>query len=231
MTFAGLWTEADDHGRGVADPRILKGALWPLDDDLDWQDVEKHLIQLEETGHLRFYDQAGDRYFEIVNWQEHQSAAYRRGEAKHPVPDTSRDDPALPGVQDARQDVLEGKGRERKGRDARVDALLDTEFDELWKVYPRKLAKKDARAAYNTSVKGGASPAELFRAVKNYATMMDREERAQHHILHGATFFGPNERWKDYLEAPPPEKKKGDKSTRTLEDGTVQRFYEGSGWM
>src|SRR5680860_1247 len=95
LTFAGLWTEADDLGRGVADPRLLKGALWALDDDCTHLHVSAHLDVLVSTGHIRLYEVSDKTYFEIINWSEHQSAAYRRGDSKHPGPDSAHIDTSL----------------------------------------------------------------------------------------------------------------------------------------
>jgi len=113
MTFQGLWCEADDHGRGIADHRLLKGTLWPLDDEVDADAVGHHLDQLARTGHVRLYEVEGERYYEIVEWEKHQSASHRRGESLHPLPpaetpdgDTTHDQSckkvqgALPAVQE-----------------------------------------------------------------------------------------------------------------------------------
>lgn len=86
MTFQGLWCEADDFGRGVADPRIVKGAVWPLDDEITHYDVDEHLDALAGSGHIRLYDVDGERFYVILSWEEHQSAAYRRGKAQFPEP-------------------------------------------------------------------------------------------------------------------------------------------------
>ena len=32
LTFIGLWTHVDDEGRCVDDSRLIKAAIWPLDD-------------------------------------------------------------------------------------------------------------------------------------------------------------------------------------------------------
>ena len=85
LTYAGLWTQADDCGRGVADVRILKGAIWPLEDDVQQADIQRHLQELVSTGHLYVYDVGGDLFFEVIGWVKHQASAYRRGEAKHPA--------------------------------------------------------------------------------------------------------------------------------------------------
>jgi hypothetical protein len=82
LTFAGMWCEADDHGRGIADARLLKGAIWPLDDDVTFLHVSAHVDMLAETGHIRLYQIDDEAYYEVV--EQHQAAAYRRGEAKYP---------------------------------------------------------------------------------------------------------------------------------------------------
>jgi len=137
FTFAGLWCHADDAGRGIADARVIKGAVWPLDDDITHEHVAGHLRALDGS-HIRLYEVAGEEYFQIINWEKHQAASYRRGESKHPEPpsphDSARigvqedaepahveenpadtgDAPPLDGLHDlAREVVLEGKGGEQ----------------------------------------------------------------------------------------------------------------------
>jgi hypothetical protein len=83
-TFEGMWCEADDHGRGIADARLLKGAIWPLDDDITFLHVSAFIDVLAATGHIRLYAVDGETYYEVTNWEKHQAAAYRRGDAKYP---------------------------------------------------------------------------------------------------------------------------------------------------
>ena len=105
LTFIGLWTEADSAGRGVAHPAILKGAIWPLEDDMTADQVAAHLTELADTGHITLYaDDAGDALFQVTNWTKHQSAAYRTGDSKHPAP-TVETEFARQVVQVARQPV------------------------------------------------------------------------------------------------------------------------------
>lgn len=116
LTFAGLWTQADDHGRGVADTRILKGAIWPLEDGIGAPEIDAHLKELSTTGHVVLYVIDGDAYFEVANWEKHQAAAYRRGEAKHPAPTPETVCTFL--HDSARLVVQESAYRERTGEDA-----------------------------------------------------------------------------------------------------------------
>jgi len=83
-TYAGMWTEADDHGRGIADARLLKGSIWPLDDDITFLHVSAWVDVLAATGHIQLYEVDGETYFQIVKFERHQAAAYRRGEPKYP---------------------------------------------------------------------------------------------------------------------------------------------------
>jgi hypothetical protein len=144
LTFQGLWCEADDFGRGVADPRIVKGSVWPLDDDVTHADVGAHLEELASTGHIRLYVVKGERYFEILSWEEHQSAAYRRGKAQFPEPIVEESaEPAPPEqeshdescteVQAARPDVLElGTGKGTGNGDRNAPARRPRAIDPLW---------------------------------------------------------------------------------------------------
>jgi hypothetical protein len=73
-TFAGLWTYCDDDGYGKADPRLIKGQLWPLDDDVMPADVAGYLGELERDDDplICRYVVDGREYLHVLSW-EHQS--------------------------------------------------------------------------------------------------------------------------------------------------------------
>lgn len=70
------------------------------------------------------------------------------------------------------------------------------EFDRIWEHYPRKVARKQALKKYVATRRRGVGAKALERAVKNYAEERDGEDHK--FTMHGATFFGPSERWRDY---------------------------------
>jgi hypothetical protein len=72
LHFAGLWTYSDDEGRGVDDPRLIKAAVWPLEEDIDSVDVERLQSELHRAGRIVRYEVEGRRYFQVVNWHDHQ---------------------------------------------------------------------------------------------------------------------------------------------------------------
>jgi len=79
-TFKGLWEVcADDSGRFLADARVIKGQLWPMDDDITVKKVEKYLTSLAERGRIALYVVDDVRYGVVVNFLKHQKIS-------HPTP-------------------------------------------------------------------------------------------------------------------------------------------------
>lgn len=73
-TFVGLWTYADDDGRAKDNPKIIRGAIWPNDEDtVSSRDVEKHLVELEHAAMVcRYTDDDGTHYLHVINFKKHQ---------------------------------------------------------------------------------------------------------------------------------------------------------------
>lgn len=100
FTFKGLWeVSADDDGRFQADARIVKGTVWPLDDDITTKKIDRWITLLAECGRIRLYVVEGVRYGVIVNWMRHQKIS-------HPTPSK------LPPPPDGPADVRRNKSRE-----------------------------------------------------------------------------------------------------------------------
>jgi len=76
----------------------------------------------------------------------------------------------------------------------------DDVFNSLWKKYPRKANKPGAYKRYVATLKSGVDYTALLSAVVNYAKLRDGEN--EQYTLHGSTFFGPDERWRDYADEP-----------------------------
>jgi hypothetical protein len=73
LTYIGAWTYVDDEGRGVDDARLVKAAVWPLDDNVAPSDVEEDLDMLARLGFIRRYKAAGQTFFAVIEWKKHQS--------------------------------------------------------------------------------------------------------------------------------------------------------------
>lgn len=80
-------------------------------------------------------------------------------------------------------------------------------FLDAWDAYPRKLAKASAWKAWKATLRrigsSGTNKSQLVTAAKNYATYV--RGRNPEHMLHAATFYGPTERWRDFVDGVPTE--------------------------
>ncbi|GHD48687.1 hypothetical protein [Streptomyces mirabilis] len=73
VTYIGLFTQSDDHGRHRDNPAIIAGLLWPLRAEHTPVHVEEDLQQLADAGLIcRYTGCDGKRYLHIAGWYEHQ---------------------------------------------------------------------------------------------------------------------------------------------------------------
>jgi hypothetical protein len=94
------------------------------------------------------------------------------------------------------------------------DPGLTEDFDLVWKIYPKRVAKQKGYHAYSATRKGrnGDPPVTarlLFEATQRYAFARQGEEGE--FTLNPATFFGPDERWKEKHKPKTNSKTKGQK--------------------
>ena len=72
LTYIGLWCYADDDGVFAADPRLVKAALYPLDDNFTVLRVNDILSECSLRAHCILYEVAGEMYGYIPNFKKHQ---------------------------------------------------------------------------------------------------------------------------------------------------------------
>ena len=74
-----------------------------------------------------------------------------------------------------------------------------TDFEEFWRVYPRKADKAQAYKKYKARLEDGFSHEQLLEAAKNYADQCRRDRTEEKYIKHGKTFLGEATPFLDYL--------------------------------
>lgn len=73
LTFLGLISAmADDHGRLPGVARLVRGAVYPFDEDISTVEVERHLTDLADRHLITRYQVNGAQYIHIRNWLRHQ---------------------------------------------------------------------------------------------------------------------------------------------------------------
>jgi hypothetical protein len=86
LHFIALWNYVDDEGRGLDEPRLIKAACFPLDDDVDLEEVEHHQAVLAAAGRIVRYAVAGRAYFAVGGFGEHQYVQ-KKQTSRLPSPD------------------------------------------------------------------------------------------------------------------------------------------------
>ncbi len=124
LTFIGLWTHVDDNGRCEYDPRLIKAALWPLDDRSP-EDVHGDIVALTEASLIAHYILSERSYLVVCGWREHQKIN-RPTPTSIPGPESGQIVPLTCGNEDSlrahggltESSLREGKGKEGKGRES-----------------------------------------------------------------------------------------------------------------
>lgn len=78
---------------------------------------------------------------------------------------------------------------------------IDTEFEELWKIYPKKQGKAKALEHYRKARKGGVTFDEVRIGIEAYADYIEATQTEDRYIKHGSTFFS-QQAWQDEWRVP-----------------------------
>ena len=194
ILFTGLWCYADREGRFKWEPERIRVKILPYDTRCD---VPKMLDSLKGANLIAHYSVNGEEYGEVCKFKEHQRP--HRRESASILPACEEGEPrASPGT-------VQGQSKDSPrcpvSVSVSVSKVYTPKFENLWGYYPRKIEKKAAYKKYLTTLKGGADHEDLLKATKNFQIAMGGKE--QEHIKHGATFFGPNEPWKEWVKGIP----------------------------
>ena len=85
--------------------------------------------------------------------------------------------------------------------------MWEQEFEELWKLYPRKESKANGLKAYLKARKKGVSREVISEALKRYKQKVESEHTERKYIIKGGNWFS-GERWEDEVSDEPEMKKR-----------------------
>jgi hypothetical protein len=114
LTWIGLWTHCDDYGRCRDNTKLIKAAVWPLD-DVSIRDIEIDLNTLADRGLIYRYVVDGKNYLAVTSWAEHQKVD-RPSKSTIPPPEDTRD-----GLASVSRHTRAGRDREGNGREGTRD--------------------------------------------------------------------------------------------------------------
>jgi len=110
LLYLMLIPHSDDFGRLSGDPFDIKALILPMMEGVTTESVENSLAKLHNVELIKWYEIAGEKYIQIINFDDHQQGLHKRTRSKFPEPpEHSGKFPEIP------PEGREGKGREEKG--------------------------------------------------------------------------------------------------------------------
>lgn len=73
LIFIGLFSLADDEGRGKANPSYLKSMLFPYEEGIRSADIKKTLQEIASTMSVIFYTHDEKEYYALKSWEKFQT--------------------------------------------------------------------------------------------------------------------------------------------------------------
>lgn len=73
LVFIGLFSQADDEGRGKANPTYLKSILFPYEEAIRAADIKKTLSEIASTMSVTFYTHDEKEYYVLDSWDKFQT--------------------------------------------------------------------------------------------------------------------------------------------------------------
>jgi hypothetical protein len=190
LLFIGLWCVADRAGRLEERPLRLKAEIFPYEHDastmLDW------LKMLEDEGFLIRYEKDANRYVQIVNFDKHQYPHVREQVSTIPAPGKTR-----ARTSPARLNPSSLNPESITDTPAAPGKPGVSEFEIVWKDYPRKLGKDDAFRHFQRQVLNPEDFENIKLALVNFKADLKKHAVEERYIPHGSTWF--NSKWRDYV--------------------------------
>ena len=83
-----------------------------------------------------------------------------------------------------------------KNKNIDIDNIYLVDFEAVWKLYPKKQGKENAKKSYLKARKEGVSQEDIIKGIEKYIAQIKRQKTETRYIKHGSTWF--NQRcWED----------------------------------
>lgn len=171
--------------------------------------VWRGLKKFEKAGMLNISSNPKYSVITIVNWDKYQESEQ--------LPNSYRT--ATEQQTDTNKNYKNDKNDKKKTPSS---SGLESRFDELWKLYPRKQGKQVALKAYKKSVKNGTTDEQIKSGIMSYSNYVRQEGLEQRFVKQGSTFFNQeswNDDWSGKPSTPEPQESKPiDKAAAALRE-------------
>lgn len=198
--FWRLITTADDYGRFLACPELVRSTCFPYR-SISVQTINKALLGLQHHHLVTLYRVDDRQYGEFLTFEKHQGKPRSR-KSKYPnrldyfvQADAStcmQIHADVPGHPDTDTDT------DLNSSSLKIKNAQDEDFIKFWEAYPRKVGKKDARRAWDKAT-DKPSCEELLRAIEDQKKSEQWLKDGGQYIPHPSTWLNHG-RWADVMQ-------------------------------
>lgn len=211
VLFYRLIVVCDDYGRFDGRAAVIRGACFPLKDDITKKQISEAIDKLSTAGLVRGYEVQGRPYLQLTTWNCHQQI--RAKKSKYPAPDENVQNQS-PGGSDTgfcaektsseticnhmisddikcpRNRESEYENRESINGDARATGQV-RRLEDFFSAYPKHSSNRHlTETAYVDLVAGGLETEErLVACAANYADACKLQETPERYIKNAENFL------------------------------------------
>ncbi|MFF5445434.1 hypothetical protein [Streptomyces sp. NPDC012888] len=223
LTFIGLWTYVDDNGVGPADARLIRAAIWPLEEAPDiLQRTREDLQSLHTARLIALYEDSGRPLVAVCNWSEHQKVSHPR-KPRFPRPEDLADlrkDPTPEDLQSPPEDdesapetlrPEQGAGSREQGAGNRGRAKASPSADAP----PRADVERVCKHLADILEKSGSKRPDITAKWRDATRLMlDRDGVTVEHALAAIDWAHSNSFWQAHILTPMKLREKYDQLRR-----------------
>ena len=209
LNFVALISLADDEGRGRGSPRYLLGRIHPYQEGISEDDMGLSMGELAAAGLIDFYEEGGFGYYAIKGWDEHQFIQRPSKSSIPPFMEASRKahGTLMEDSRKAHGSLHEGSGQDKEGKgrdkdkDVQTQGSAGADFNEFWRVYPKRMGKQDALRAWSKLKVSGNLLDIIIAAVKAQSRRPEWMKDGGQFVPLPATWLN-GRRWEDEVGVP-----------------------------
>ena len=205
LLFIGMFSLADDEGKGRAKAVYLKSVVFPYDDKIRIIDVETALSEIGLNMSVTFYAHNDNSYYRLDNW-----SVWQRVDKPQPskIPDPTPINDTTESFRNHSRIIPESfspkrkeeKGSKEKGSKEKRKEEKETRaregFDLFWSVYPKRTDKAGAFKAFEKLNPDEALLSRMIDAI-NTAKNTDEWTREEGRYIPHASNWLNKRRWED----------------------------------
>jgi hypothetical protein len=218
LVYQALWCMADDGGTAPCDADTIKAQMFYRWSAVGVPEISEALRHLSDSARIVRYSVGDDEYARIAAWEAHQQV-HKPSKFRHPpMPQAvARKSAGKPGTgatplpaSPPPRHLDSQTPRHPSEPPAAVGSRRAAEdaFDALWPKYPGRSggnSRKSAKKAYLARVASGVTTGDLAAGAERYAAYILATGKVRtEFVLQGATFFGPDDHWREPWDIPAP---------------------------